>query len=58
MTFKVRIARRAMTQIQGWQLPDKILVEVSPYLQDDGWPFRPLTAVVRLVGSPLQLQRR
>jgi hypothetical protein len=34
MPFKIRIARRVMTQIQGWHLPDKIQVEVYLYLQE------------------------
>ncbi len=28
MSYKVRISRRSTAQIQSWQLPDRILVEV------------------------------
>src|SRR5262245_55416896 len=34
MPYKVRIARRAVAQIQGWHLPDRILVEVYLYLRE------------------------
>src|SRR5437588_1598884 len=34
MPFKVRISQRVVTQIQGWHLPDKILVEVYLYLRE------------------------
>jgi hypothetical protein len=34
MPYKVRLARRTVAQIQGWHLPDKILVEVYLHLRE------------------------
>jgi hypothetical protein len=34
MSFKVRIDPRAVSQIRGWDLPDKILTEVNLYLRE------------------------
>jgi hypothetical protein len=34
MPYKVRIAQRAVNQIKGWHLPDRILVEVYLHLRE------------------------
>jgi len=34
MPYKIRLAPRVVTQIRGWQLPDKILAEVYLYLRE------------------------
>ncbi len=59
MLYKVRIHPRVVAQIQGWHLPDKILMEVNLYLRDvlpadlDNNLIRESTAFAALSASPL-----
>lgn len=33
MSFKIRLSRRAIAEIRGWHLPDRVLEEVYLYLR-------------------------
>ncbi len=34
MSFKIRVSDRAIAEIRGWQLPDRVLEEVYLYLRE------------------------